>query len=356
MRLSTALRAAPFLLLPAWRVTVVTAQQGAITVGGVTARAGEMTSGFIAVPAGVDSATRIPITVARGRQPGPTLALVGGTHGSEVAPIVALQRLRALVDPQALRGTLILVHVANMPSFLNRTVYRGPWDGKNLNRVYPGRADGTVSERIAYAITRDVIERADYLVDMHAGDGNESLRPYTYWSKLGLDPRADSLAREMALAWGNDHIVIDTERPRDPAASVYTQNTAHLRGKPAITTETGYLGVAAEEAVARNVSGALRLMRHLRMIPGSAERVEHPLWLDRTEVLTSPATGIWYPQVERGQTVQKGTVLGLVTDFFGAKAGEVRAPFAGVVLYVIGTPPTSKDEPLAMVGHMVEEP
>jgi predicted deacylase len=315
-----------------------------------------MASGFIAVPAGVDSGTRIPITVARGREPGPALALVAGTHGAEVAPIVALQRLRAMVDPQTLRGTLILVHVANMPSFLNRTVYRGPWDGKNLNRVYPGRADGTVSERIAYAITNEVIARADYLVDMHAGDGNESLRPFTYWSKLGLDRRADSLAREMALAWGNDHIVIDTERPRDLAASVYTQNTAHLRGKPALTTETGYLGVAAEDAVERNVRGALRLMRYLRMIPGNAERVEHPLWLDRTEVLTSPATGIWYPQVERGQAVQKGTLLGYVTDFFGARAGEVHAPFAGVVLYVIGTPPTSKSEPLAMVGHVVEEP
>jgi predicted deacylase len=117
------------------------------------------------------------------------------------------------------------------------------------------------------------------------------------------------------------------------------------------------------------VSGALRLLRHLRMTPGPGprgaptdggwtadERVEHPLWFDRTEVLTSPATGIWYPQVERGQAVQKGTVLGYVTDFFGARAGDVRASFAGVVLYVIGTPPTSKDEPLAMIGHMVEEP
>jgi predicted deacylase len=325
------------------------------TVGGVTARAGEKVSGFIEVPAGVDSATRIPVTVLRGRAAGPTLALVAGTHGAEVAPIVALQRVRAEVDPVQLRGTLILVHVANMPSFLNRTIYRGPWDRKNLNRVYPGKADGTVSERIAHAITREVIDRTDYLVDMHAGDGNESLRPYTYWGRLGLNARTDSVGREMALAWGNDHIVIDTARPRDLAASVYTQNTAHIRGKPAITTETGYLGVAAEEAVARNVRGALRLLRYFRMLPGEVEMVQHPVWLDRTAVLTSPATGVWFPLVERGHTVQKGTVLGYLTDFFGNRVGEVTSPFAGTVLYVIGTPPMSQGEPVAMVGQVVEE-
>src|SRR3712207_3824888 len=118
----------------------------------------------------------LPIFV-QGTQAGPTLALVAGTHGSEVAPILALQRVRASLDPAQLRGTVILVHVANVPSYLRRTIYYSPIDGKNLNRVYPGRADGTVSERIAYAITNEVIDRSDYLVDMHAGDGNESLRP-----------------------------------------------------------------------------------------------------------------------------------------------------------------------------------
>jgi predicted deacylase len=340
--------------------TPLTSQPTPLTVAGVTARAGERASGFIEVPAGVDSATRIPITVVRGSAAGPVLALIAGTHGAEVAPIIALQRLRAQLEPARLRGTLLLVHVANMPSFLHRTVYRGPWDGKNLNRVYPGRRDGTASERIAHAITSEIIDRADYVVDMHAGDANESLRPYTYWSRLGLDARVDSLAREMALAWGNDHIVIDTDRPRSRDSSVYTQNTAQVRGKPAITTESGWLGVAAEEMVQRNVQGAVRLMRHLGMLPDagalrSEERIAHPLWIDRSQVLTSPATGLWYPRVERGNAVQKGTVLGHVTDFFGARVGEVVSPFAGTVLYVVGTPATSRGEPLAMVGHVMEE-
>jgi predicted deacylase len=299
----------------------------------------------------VDAATRIPITIVRGVQAGPTLALIAGTHGSEVAPIVALQRVRATLDPAVLRGTVLIVHVANLPSFLGRTIYYSPIDGKNLNRMYPGKPDGTVSERVAHAITNQIIERADFLVDMHSGDGNESLRPYTYWSPLGLNARADSVAREMALAWGNDHIVIDTVRPRDPRMSVYTQNTAHLRGKPALTTEAGYLGVAAEDMVQRNVDGVFRLLRYFRMLPGDVELVRQPLYFEKTEVLRSPATGVWHPKVERGQSVQKGALLGVLTDFFGAPQAEIRAPFGGIVLYVVGTPAMSQGEPMGMIGE-----
>ena len=337
-------------LIPAVLLAIVQ-QPAAVTIGTAVARPGQAVSGFIEVPAGVDSATRIPITIVRGAQPGPTLALIAGTHGSEVAPIVALQRVRATLDPANLRGSVLIVHVANMPSFLGRTVYYSPVDGKNLNRVYPGKAGGTVSDRIAYAITREIIERADYLVDIHSGDGNESLRPYTYWSPLGLDARADSVAREMALAWGNDHIVIDTVRPRDRQASVYTQNTAHIRGKPALTTEAGYLGVAAPDMVERNVDGVFRLLRYLRMLPGDVELVRQPLFFERTEVLRSPGTGVWHPRVERGQSVQKGALIGVLTDFFGAPQAEIRAPFGGIVLYVVGTPAMSQGEPMGMIGE-----
>ena len=337
-------------LIPAV-LAAIAQQPAAVTIGSAVARPGQAVSGFIDVPAGVDSGTRIPITIVRGAQPGPTLALIAGTHGSEVAPIVALQRVRATLDPAGLRGTVLIVHVANMPSFLGRTIYYSPVDGKNLNRVYPGRPGGTVSERIAYAITREIIERADYLVDIHSGDGNESLRPYTYWSPLGLDARADSIAREMALAWGNDHIVIDTVRPRDRLASVYTQNTAHIRGKPALTTEAGYLGLASPDMVERNVDGVFRLLRYLRMLPGDVELVRQPLFFDRTEVLRSPGTGVWHPKVERGQSVQKGALIGVLTDFFGATQAEIRAPFGGIVLYVVGTPAMSQGEPMGMVGE-----
>src|ERR1043166_1270929 len=197
-----------------------------ITVGSAVGRQRAAASGFIPVPDAKDPGTHIPVTVVTGQHEGPVLALVAGTHGGEPSPILGLQRVRAELDPAQLKGTVILVHIANVPSFVHRTIYRGPWDQKNLNRVFPGKHDSTASERIAHAVTTQVIDQCDYLVDLHSGDGNEALRPYSYWNNLGLDDRVDRVAREMALAFGLDHIVIDRGRPRDPNASVFCSNTA----------------------------------------------------------------------------------------------------------------------------------
>src|SRR5580698_5327943 len=160
--------------------------------------------------------TTIPITVIKGSKPGPVLALTAGIHGYEYPPILALQRLQV----KKLAGTLIIVHVANMPSFLGRTVYFSPLDGKNLNRVFPGKGDGTESEQIAHAITTNVIDKCDYLLDLHCGDGNESLRPYVYQTVTGKPEMDDAMAR-LVLAFGIDHILVDRNRPTDPARSMY---------------------------------------------------------------------------------------------------------------------------------------
>lgn len=319
-------------------------------VGSAVGRAGYAVSGFIEVPDAADPGCKIPVTVISGED-GPVLALTAGIHGSEPSPILALQRVRAELEPARLKGTVILVHIANVPSFQERTIYRGPWDQKNLNRVFPGRPDGTTSERIAHAITTEVIDRCDCLIDMHSGDGNEALRPYSYWNNLGIDASVDAQAREMAIAFGLDHIVIDRGRPRDPATSVFCSNTAHTRGKPAVTTEAGGLGIPTNEAVELNVRGAFRVMRHLGMLTGvqEAPRAE-PVWLEPSEVLVSPATGLWYPAVEAGAYVRKNEVLGRVTDYFGELVAPVTAPIEGVVLYVVASPAMARGEPVAMVA------
>ncbi|HVT40114.1 MAG TPA: M14 family metallopeptidase [Gemmatimonadaceae bacterium] len=321
------------------------------SVGAVLANPGSKTSGFIEVPALGDPGTRIPVTVATGARPGPVLALIAGTHGSEPSPILALQRVRDELDVGELAGTVIIVQIANLPSFTHRTIYRGPDDRKNLNRVFPGVPDGTTSERIAHAITTQVIDQCDYLVDMHSGDGNEALRPYSYWNKLGMDDAVDDKAREMALAFGLDHIVIDRGRPRDRNASVFCSNTAHVRGKPAVTTEAGGLGVPTDETVGLNARGAFRVMRWLGMLPGTQEVPEEAVWIDPSEVLTSPATGTWYPAVGPDQIVESGDLIGRVTDYFGQPLAEVRSPLSGVVLYVVVSPAMTEGEPVGMVGR-----
>jgi len=329
-------------------------QQGEFRVGSVVARQGEKSSGFIEVPAGVDEGTRIPLTVVRGTRSGPVLALIAGTHGYEYPPITALQRVRKEIDPEALTGTLVLVHVANMPSFLGRTIYYSPVDGKNLNRVYPGGPNGTVSDRIAHAITTEVIDRADFLADLHCGDGNEALRPYAYWMISGNE-EVDARSREMVIAFGLDHIVIDMDRPGDPGASIYTANTAITRGKPGITTETGQLGLDDPASIELAERGVWNLLRHLGMIEGEVERGGEIVWLEDYEVIRSPVTGMFRAEVRDGYYVAEGGRLGVIVDFFGDTIHEVRAPFAGVVNYVLGTPPVSEGEPLAMVSKIRTE-
>jgi predicted deacylase len=331
----------------------IAAAQQPFAVGPITAAPGTTASGTIQIAARPgDEGTSLPISIIHGSRPGPVLALVAGVHGQEYTPILALQNLRASIDPKTLAGTVIMVHVANMPSYLARTIYYSPADNKNLNRVFPGKADGTVSERIADVITREVIDRATHVVDLHCGDGNESLRPYLYWITTGT-PQVAEAGKQMAFAFGMDHIVVDRERPTDPKASVYLSNTAITRGKPALTIESGGMAEIDRDSIARIERGVAGLLKHLKMRAEGPDPVSHPVILERSEVLRSDFTGIFHAVVEKGQTVAQGAVIGRVTDFHGKLLQEITAPFAGEVLYVVGTPAMNKGEPVGFIGSTV---
>lgn len=325
-----------------------------IRLGGLEADSGEAVSGYIRIEALNDAGAEIPVSIIRGSKPGPTLALIAGTHGYEYPGIVALQRIRQGVNPTDLSGTLLLVHIANPPSFYGRTIYYSPADGKNLNRVYPGKADGSLSERIAFAITRQVIEQADFLIDLHAGDGNEALRPYVYLPQTG-QAELDAKSRGMAIAFGIDHIVLDVGRAQPPEASLYTDQTAISRGIPAITSETGQLGLSDDYWVSLAEDGILNVMRHLQMLPGKVVPNEHVVWLKDYEVIRAPATGLFQPAVRDGYAIAENGLLGELLDPFGQRIAEIRAPFAGVVNYVLGTPPVSEGEPVVMVSKLSNE-
>ncbi len=323
-------------------------------IGGARVKSGSLASGTLAVPAKDGVGTEIPYTVIHGAKPGRVLALVAGVHAFEYPPILALYRLKTMIDPAALRGTVLMVHIANLPSFKRRTIYYGPDDWKNLNRVFPGDIDGTMSQRIAAVLDEEVIKRADVLLDMHCGDGNEALIPYTYWMISG-DKAFDATTRDLALAFGLPHIIIDDTRGHDLKDSKYLGNTAILRGKAAITTEAGFLGRTDEESVGLNVHGVLSVLRHLGMIDGAPEPVADPVWIDQYEVVNSKWSGLFTPRAGMGSYVREGQVVGTVTDYFGAWKEDVRAPFTGILLYIIGTPPCNAGEPLFEVGRVKDK-
>src|SRR5947208_3028441 len=126
----------PEILIPLAFVLVC---QGAdVTVGTAIAKPGQKATGFIEVPAGVDAAARIPVIVLNGAKPGPVLALVAGSHGTEYASIVALQKLAESADAAEISGTVIVIPLVNVPSFEQKVPHLNPVDGKNMNRFYPG--------------------------------------------------------------------------------------------------------------------------------------------------------------------------------------------------------------------------
>ncbi len=319
------------------------------TVGTAAAARGQKTAGTIEVPAASDAALSIPVVVVHGSKPGPVLALVSGAHGTEYASIIALEKLIGLLDPAQVSGTVIVVPLVNIPSFEQKIAHVNPIDGKSMNRMYPGKLDGTQTDRASYLITKQVVEQCDHLIDLHGGDLDESLRAYSYWTKTG-DEKQDAVSREMVLAFGLDHIIISADRPKDPNASRYLENTATTRRKPSITVEAGHAGTVEPEDVGALVDGCLNVMRYLKMLPGSPRPIEHPVWIEKVATVASEQTGIFYPLVKRGTYVEQGMKIGYVTDYVGKTIFEARAPVAGVVLFVRAVPSMTKGETVANIG------
>jgi predicted deacylase len=326
--------------------------QGPLKVGEVSTNPGEKKSGYIIVPAGVDCGeVKIPVTVVNGVKDGPVLALIAGTHGYEYPPILAMQRLAKELDPGEVSGRVIIVHVANVPSFLKRIIYYNPYDWKNQNRVFPGKRDGTSSERIAFQLTKEVIDQCDYLIDNHCGDGNEDLMQYLYCTEVGV-PELDKKTRELAVNFNLKVIVHETGRTKDAEASLYVSNTALLRGKPAISTEAGKLGGTDEEDVQALLRGNYNILKHLGMIKGEPQLLFESVWVKEYQITRSDhEAGLFFPLVSRSDHVQQGELVGYLTDYFGNRLQDVYAPFDGIVLYIIATPPMVKGEPMVSVGR-----
>jgi predicted deacylase len=330
-------------------VGVASAQRASFTVGTATAGASQKATGYLQVAAGIDAATDVPVIVVNGAKAGPVLALVSGAHGTEYASIIALEKLIPALDPAELSGTVVVLPLVNIPSFLQKVPHVNPVDKKSMNRYYPGKIDGTQTDRVLYTITKEVVDRCDYLIDYHGGDLDESLRPYAYWGPTGKAEQ-DRISKQMVLAFGLDHIILWHERPTDLASSRYLDNTASLRGKPSIVVEAGHAGTTETDDIALLVNGTFSTMRGLKMLAGEPHLVENPVWLDRIVDIESDLEGIFYPLVKRGTFVQEGMKVGYVTDYFGKTIFEARAPVSGVILHINALPSLKKGDNIANIG------
>lgn len=313
-------------------------QTSSFTVGSATASPGTTAYGAISVPAGVDSALQIPVAVIRGSRPGPVVAFVAGSHGTEYTSIIAMQRLIARIAPRGLAGTVIVAPLLNVPSFETMTPHINPVDRKGMNAGYPGDANGTQTARALAAVTEQIVAPADVIVDLHGGDLDEDLRPYSYWFRGGRTAQ-DSAGLALALAFGLDHIIVTDVDPSTPTAGRSLSGQALVRGKTVLVAEAGRSGIVAPVDLTPLVDGSLNVLGQLRMIDRPVQNVAHPVWLAGAGArVAADSAGVFVPVVARDVMVKRGQIVGHTTDFLGRPTGEVRAPVEGLVTFIRGVP------------------
>lgn len=306
----------------------------------------------IPVPAGSDGATFIPVTVIHGHQPGPVLAVVAGVHGFEFAPILAAERLAETVDPAALTGTLVLVRIANIPGFEGRSPNVNPVDRKNLNRVFPGKAEGTQTERIADLIAREVVARSDFLMDVHSGDGAEFLDPFigVYGGPLATD---FPLALKVARGFNFPNIVrysMDTQEQIDRGRSLNRQGVA--LGKPTILIEIGQNGSRDEAHVAAIVAGIEKALGILGITDQPQNDAGAPAerLFEGTVSVNASQSGVFHPASAAPRPLVKGELIGIVRDYTGREIERLVSPVNGFALYGITGPPVEAGDGVVTIA------
>ncbi len=321
------------------------------TFAGQAIKAGTKHSVLLPVISGKDS-TVIPVTVFHGAKKGPVLGITAGVHGLEYAPIMAAQQLSKHLDPANMSGTVILVHMANVPAFLHRSLMVNPVDGKNLNRVFPGILDGTLTEHIAHIISNEVIAKSDYFIDVHAGDANNDLRPYAGYYNYFDMPEVSEKARQMAKALGFDFIVQFGNEQSLTEEAIYCSREATKRNIPAVDIECGRMGIVEEKPVLQIQEALLSLMRHLQILEGKPNTVQNPVMVAQRTTVSSQHEGFFYSDLTSGDYVKKGMKLGYITDLFGNHLTDVTCPTDGVILYKTFNPPVKKGDGLFNIGHI----
>ena len=277
----------------------------------------------------------IPYFVLRGAKTGPTLLVTAGVHGAEYASIEAANRL-VQFGLEGLSGTLIVLPIVNPLGFFARSIYVNPIDGKNLNRMFPGKADGSFAERLAHWLTETFITQADAYIDLHGGDLVEALTPFTIFQKNHVP------SQELAEVFGIELLV-------ESDSDIMTFTAGAARGVPSILAEASGQGLWPEEEVERLRSGVERVMQHLGMLSGNPHSKTSRL-LTEFAWLSSEHSGLWYPQASAGDKVQSGQGVGQVKTLLGEVLQEAVSPVNGTVLFSVSSLAINQGDPLLGIG------
>ncbi len=298
-----------------------------ITAGSASAAPGTVARGTIPVTAlAGGTKLEIPLVVINGTKPGPVLWVDGAIHGDEPEGPLCCQLLLREVSPADLSGTLVLVPVMNVPAF--EAACRGnPLDtfSHDMNRIYPGRADGYLTERVAHAHAAVMTAVADMELSIHSGGAHSFLAPAMFTDER---PESVELGTAMGPGWG---CMMSSPNPKgNPMAAMAAA------GKIGITVEHGgrsATGPGTFARVGRVLADAIvNVLRHYKMLPGEPHYAT-----DRTkgsqQALLAPVSGLFLPDpaIKFLSPMKKDALIARIVDLFGDELAVLRAPADGMI-------------------------
>ncbi len=288
--------------------------------------------GFLKLPYSRDDsawgAVMIPITVIRNGQ-GPVALLTGANHGDEYEGPIALQKLALSLKHEDITGSVIIVPALNFPAFMagKRT---SPIDKGNMNRVFPGRAGGTVTEKIADYFQRFLLPRAGYVLDIHAGGKTLDFVPLAAAHVMAnKEQQAKCVAAMQAFGAPYSMMMVEID-------SVGMFDTAvEDMGKVFVTTELGGGGTTTRRSVEIAETGVRNFLIHAGILAGKVSQRDS-VQLDMPGdacFITSLTSGMLEPCKDLGERVEKGDLIARVYDVerTGVDPAEYKAEMRGIL-------------------------
>ncbi len=296
------------------------AKNSAITVGETVVQPGERAT--VRLPVAdlyTGTSLAMPVHVVCGRRDGPVLFVSAAIHGDELNGVEIIRRLLKRRALSSMRGTLLAVPIVNVHGFLDQSRYLP--DRRDLNRSFPGSRKGSVAARMAYTFMHEIVEKADFGIDLHTGAINRANLPQI---RGNLD---DDATLQLAKAFGAPVIV--NSNVRDGSL----RQCAADKGMPMLIYEAGEALRFDELCIRAGLRGTLNAMRHIGMLPLSKKtRPVSPVLADSTSWVRAPESGIVIPRVELGSRVTTGQPLAVIGDPVSNEEVQVEAPFDGIII------------------------
>tara|TARA_B100000214_G_scaffold374385_1_gene356967 strand:+ start:593 stop:1717 length:1125 start_codon:yes stop_codon:yes gene_type:complete len=285
----------------------------------------------------------IPVHILHGKNPGPVLAITAAIHGDELNGMSIIHHLAYgddhisetkddRIEPTKLKGTLIMLPMLNPEGVLLGT--RETPDGRDMNRIFPGKKDGNQAQRIAHTIFEAIIKYADYLIDIHTA-------PWTRDNVTHV--RADfenSACKDLARAFGTPIVLHST------GVHGTLRKEATDAGCPTILLETGTSNSFKIENVRLGVRGVLNAISHLGMVENKIIEPEYRVLVKKSRWIRSPSGGLLHVLVSGGDLVHKGDILAHITDPFGSKVNDIISTCTGLVVGLATRPLVRSGDPL----------